>query len=113
MSATPISNIGQQKRSNEELVKDFKFFKDNYDELLAKYTNQWIAVLGEQVVASASDYVVMEAQLRAKGIAHNETIREYMTKEDQEEFVFSDVYDPDTGEWQLVITHFGGMRYGD
>lgn len=106
MSVTASSNNGHQRRSNEEIVKDFNFFRDNYDALLAQYSNQWIAVLGEQVVGAAADYFEMRDQLEKKGIAYNETIREYVTKEDQEEYVISDVYDPNTGEWQMVITHY-------
>ena len=67
-------------RSNEEIVKDFDFYTDNYDSLVEQYLDQWIAIYGEQVVASAPDYFEMEAQVEAKGIPFNETIRECMTK---------------------------------
>lgn len=111
MSGAPVSSNGQQRRSNEEIVKDFNFFRDNYDALLSQYSNQWIAVLGERVVGAAANYFEMRAQLGQKGIAYNETIREYMTREVQEDYVISDIRDPKTGEWQMVITHYR-MRNG-
>lgn len=80
MSATLVPNNGHQRRSNEEVLKDFRFYTNNYDALVSQYTDQWIAVFGEQVVASAPDYFEMEAQVEAKGIAFNETIRECMTE---------------------------------
>ena len=80
MSATPFSNVGRQKRSNEEVMKDFNFYTDNYDSLVAQYANQWIAIFGEQVAASAPDYFAMESQLEAKGIPWNQAIREYMSE---------------------------------
>ena len=67
-------------RSNEEIVKDFDFYTDNYDSLVEQYLDQWIAIYGEQVVASAPDYFEMEAQLDAKGIPWNHAIREYMSE---------------------------------
>ena len=80
MNVIPNSNNGHQKHTNEEIVKDFNFYTDNYDSLATKYVNQWIAIYGEQVVAFGSDYFEMEDQVEAKGIAFNETIREYMSE---------------------------------
>ena len=80
MKVVHTSNNGHQKRSNEEIVKDFDFYTDNYDYLVEKYLNQWIAIYGEQVVASAPDYFEMESQLEAKGIPWNQAIREYMSE---------------------------------
>ena len=80
MKVTPDSNNGHQKRTNKEVVKDFDFYTDNYDLLVAQYANQWIAIFGEQVVAFGTDYFEMEDQVEAKGIAFNETIREYMSE---------------------------------
>jgi hypothetical protein len=75
MGATPAPNDGQRRRSNEEALKDFSFYTDNYDSLVAQYTGQWIAVYGEQVVASSPDFFEMESQVEGKGIAFNETIQ--------------------------------------
>ncbi len=80
MSATPVSNAGKQKRSNEEVMKDFNFYTDNYDSLVVQYANQWIAIFREQVAASAPEYFEMEAQLEAKGIPWNQAIREFMSE---------------------------------
>ena len=81
MSVTPIPNAGQQKRGNEEIRKDFKFFRDNYDALLAQYPDQWIAVRWQRVVGAAPNYFEMESQLKEQGIAHNETICEFMAED--------------------------------
>lgn len=80
MKVTLGTNNGHQKRSNEEIVKDFDFYTNNYDYLVEQYLNQWIAIYGEQVVAFGPDYFEMEAQLEAKGIPWNQAIREYMSE---------------------------------
>lgn len=87
MSVAPTSNNGHQKRGNEEILKDFDFYTDNYEYLVERYPNQWIAIYGEQVVAFAPDYFEMEDQVEAKGIGFNETIREYVS--DNREFLIA------------------------
>lgn len=80
MTVTPDTNNGHQKRSNEEIVKDFDFYTDNYDYLVEQYLGQWIAIYGEQIVAFGPDYFEMKDQLDVKGIPFNETVREYMSE---------------------------------
>ena len=63
MKVVHTSNNRHQKRSNEEIVKDFDFYTDNYDCLVEQYLNQWIAIYGEQVVAFGLDYFEMEDQV--------------------------------------------------
>lgn len=102
MSAPSVSNAGKQKRSNEEVMKDFNFYTGNYDSLVAQYANQWIAIFGEQVAASAPDYFEMEAQLEAKGIPWNQAIREYMSE--SREFLIASNWDTAAAieEWQIA-----------
>lgn len=88
MSVTPIPYAGQQKRSNDEIRKDFKFFRDNYDALMAQYPGQWIAVRRQRVVGAATDYFEMEAQLKEQEIFHGDAICEFMA-EDRNYFVAS------------------------
>jgi hypothetical protein len=83
MSVSRIPYTGEQKRKNEELLNDFRFFRENRHELLAQYPDQWIAIKWQQVVAAASDYFEMVGQLEIKGIAYSQTIREYMTENEE------------------------------
>ncbi len=60
---------------------DVAFFEAHYDELLADYENQWIAILGEQVVCAADDAFDLVAKLKAKGLCASGAIRRHMTAE--------------------------------
>ena len=60
---------------------DVAFFESHYDELLADYNGQWIAILGEQVVCTADDAFALIVKLKAKGLGARGAIRRHMTTE--------------------------------
>ena len=99
MNVNPDSHEKNHRRSNEEIRRDFKFFKDNHDSLLTQYPNQWVAVRGEQVAASASDYRQAEAQLKEQGIPIDDAIWEFM--EEERNYLIASNWDADIEEWQI------------
>ncbi len=61
--------------------QDVAFFEAHYDKLLADYKNQWIAILGEQVVCVSDDAFDLIAKLKVKGMGASGAIRRHMTAE--------------------------------
>ena len=100
MSLSPKPLAGQRKRSNEEINKDFQYFEENYNSLLAQFPNRWIAVRGEQVAASAFNYFEAEAQLEKQGIPFNEAIWEFMDAD--RNYVIASNWDAAIEEWQIA-----------
>ena len=102
MSVTRVPYTEEQRRQDEEHLKDVQYHNENYHKLLAQYPEQWIAIYGEQVAASAPDYFEMKAQLEAKGIPWNQAIREYMSE--SREFLIASSWDAAAAieEWQIA-----------
>ena len=101
MSVAPDSSNGRLKRTNEEISKDFNFYLDNYDSLVEQYLDQWIAIYGEKVVASAPNYFEMEAQLKKQGIPWNHAIREHI--DEDRNYLIASNWDAPAAieEWQI------------
>lgn len=101
MNFTRVPYTEEQKRRDAEHLKDVEFFNKNSQELMKQYHEHWIGILGQKVVGAAPDIFDLIAQLKEKGIAQDVVLWQHMSKE---ETLMTDVYDPDTDEWQLVIT---------
>ena len=80
MSITRIPYTEEQKRRDEEHLKDVKYYNKNYQELLAQYPEQWIGILGQQVVEAATSEDELITQLKAKGFAWDLVFRRHMTE---------------------------------
>lgn len=52
---------------NERFYKDLEFYEAYYEELLEQYPEQWIAILGQKVVASSHDEFDLVDQLKTGG----------------------------------------------
>ncbi len=103
MSVIRIPYTEEQKRRDQEHQKDVEWFNKNHRELMKRYPEQWVAVLGQKVVGAALDVYDLIARLKEKGIAQDVILWEQMT---EAETIITDVYDPNTDEWQMVITTF-------
>ena len=103
MAVTRIPYTAEQRRRDAEHHQDTLWFNQHNWELMQQYPEQWIAVHRQQVVGAAPELCDLMAQLKEKGIDHEVIFFEQMTKD---EILISDVYDPDTGEWQMVVTTF-------
>ncbi len=57
----------EDEQESQEDVKNDQWLKENYIDLIADYPNQWIAVLGQKVVATGNQKRLVEK--RAKEIA--------------------------------------------
>ena len=47
-----MTSAGSEREREQ---KDIEYFGDHYDELKARYPDQWIAVFNQEVVANAAD----------------------------------------------------------
>ncbi len=103
MSVVRIPYTEEQKRRDQEHLKDVEWFNKNHRELMKQYPEQWVAVLGQKVVGAALDVYDLIARLKEKGIAQDVILWEQMT---EAETTITDVYDPNTDDWQMVITTF-------
>ena len=58
-----MTSTGSEREREQ---KDIEYFEDHYDELKARYPDQWIAVFNQEVVANAADPFDLLPQLREK-----------------------------------------------
>ena len=93
MSFTRVPYTEEQKRRDEDHLKDVKYYNNNYHELLAQYPEQWIGIFGQQVVESAVSEVGLIAQLKARGFAWDLVFRRHLTE--SEEILITRLWDPD------------------
>ena len=52
---------------DERFYKDLEFYEAYYEELLEQYPEQWIAIVGQKVVASSHDEFDLLDQLKTSG----------------------------------------------
>ncbi len=93
MSYTRVPYTEEQKRRDQEHLKDVEFFNKNSKELMNQYPEQWIGILGQKVVVSAPDVYDLIAQLKKKGISREVALWRHMTR--KEEIVITRLWDPD------------------
>ena len=93
MSITRIPYTEEQKRKDEEHLKDVKYHDENYHDLLAQYPEQWIGILGQQVVGAATSEDELIAQLKARGFSWDLVFRRHMTE--SEEILITRLWDTD------------------
>lgn len=93
MSFTRIPYTEEQKRKDEEHLKDVEFFNENIRALMKQYPEQWIGILGQQVVEAAPSESELIARLKAKGFAWDLVFRRHMTE--SKEILITRLWDPD------------------
>ena len=103
MTITRIPYTAEQQRRDAEHHQDTLWFNQHNMELMRQYPEQWIAVHRQKVVGAAPELCDLMAHLKEKGIDQDVIFFEQMTKD---EILISDVYDPETCEWQMVVTSF-------
>lgn len=72
-----------KRRISRRFKDDIAFYDAQYDELLAQYPEQWIAIFGKTVVAAAPDPDDLIVAIKAKGIPPEHTLIEHLTREEQ------------------------------
>ena len=60
---------------------DLDYYETHYRELLAQYSDQWIAISGRRVVGSADDAFELTSKLKGMGIPPSRVLRRHMTQE--------------------------------
>jgi hypothetical protein len=58
--------------------RDVDYYEAHYQELLAQYPDQWIAIMDQEVVGAADDAFNLVAELKARRIPANEVLRRHM-----------------------------------
>ena len=61
--------------------RDVDYYEAHYQDLLAQYPDQWIAILNQKVVGASCDAFKLMSELEAGGIPANEVLRRHMSKE--------------------------------
>lgn len=82
MSLNRVPYSEEQKHRDEERQKDVKYHNDNYEQFLKQYPEQWIGILGQQVIAAAFSETQLIAQLKVKGISWDLAFRSHLTERD-------------------------------
>ncbi len=67
---------------------DREYLQAHYDELLAQYPDEWVAILNEQLVGHAPDPGKLCEQLRAAGIRPGAVLREHLRTTPEPHFHF-------------------------
>ena len=67
----------------ERHSRDVDYYETHYQELLALYPDQWIAILDQKVVAVSNDAFELSAQLKKRGVPPNRVLRRHMTQESE------------------------------
>jgi len=93
MSYTRVPYTEEQKRRDEEHLKDVKFYNENHQQLLAQYPEQWIGILGQQVISTAPSESELITQLNEMGFAWDWVFRRHLTE--KEEILITRLWDPD------------------
>ena len=83
MGFTRITYTEEQKRRDEEHLKDVKYYNNNYHKLLAQYPERWIGIFGQQVVESAASEDELIARLKARGFRWDLVFRSRLTKKEE------------------------------
>ena len=58
--------------------RDIEFYEAHYQELLARYPDQWIAIMDQEVVGAADDAFELVAELKAGDIPADRVLRRHM-----------------------------------
>ena len=93
MSVIRIPYTEEQKRRDQEHLKDVKYYNDNYQELLTQYSEQWIGIMGQQVVGAAASESELIAQLDAGGFPWDLVFRSLLTE--KEDFLIATCWSED------------------
>ena len=72
----------QAERPLELYSADSAYFREHYEELLARYPDRWVAVYDRQVVAVAEDQNELISQLEREGIPPAEVYRERLSTDE-------------------------------
>ena len=59
-------------------TQDIDFYEAHYQDLLAQYPDQWIAIMNQEVVGAADDVFELVAELKARGIPADRVLRRHM-----------------------------------
>ena len=81
MSVTRVPYTQEQRRQDEEHLKDVRFLEQNYQDLMTQYPEKWIAVKSQRVLAVSDDDMDLAYILRASGLGDSVSIIHHMTKE--------------------------------
>ena len=65
----------------EQHMKDLKFYELNYQELLAQYPDQWIAIVDQKVVGASEDAFELVTQLKRRGISGQRVLTRHLTED--------------------------------
>ncbi len=67
----------------ERFGKDTEYYEVHYEELLAKYPEQWVAIFNEEVVGASADYDQLLADLQAKDIPIERALFKHLTRKEE------------------------------
>ena len=85
IEAAPAGTIPDHHTGLRRFQQDADYFEDHYEELLAQYAGQWIAIYQQQVVGAAVELADLLAALTERGIPVGQTLVEFVA--DQEELL--------------------------
>ncbi len=56
------------------------YLAENYDELLATYPEEWVAIRGASIVAHSKTHLGLKRRLNAKSLPIGQTYRKFLTR---------------------------------
>lgn len=63
--------------------QETRYYEEHYEELLAEYPEQWVAIFNQKVVGASPDYDQLLADLEGAGVPIDRTLFKFLAREDE------------------------------
>ena len=83
IEVAPDETIPDHHTALQQFQQDADYYEDHYEELLAQYAGQWIAIYQQQVVGAAVELTDLLAALTERGIPGGQALVEYVAGQEE------------------------------
>jgi hypothetical protein len=73
----------EAKAHLRRLQKDTRYFEAHQEELLRQYPEQWVAILDQEVLGTASDFEQLLDALKQKGVPLGQVLFKHLTEKEE------------------------------
>ena len=75
--------MNEDQAEMAQFEKDISYAENHHEELLNQYPEQWIAILGQQVVGASTEAYQLIADLKKKGIPTEWVVVRHLTQQEE------------------------------
>ncbi len=83
IEVAPAATIPDHHTALRRFQQDADYFEDHFEELLAQYAGQWIAIYQQQVVGAAVELADLLAALTERGIPAGQALVEFVAGQEE------------------------------